>query len=759
MPPLHLDIANLSCASCVGRAERALSAIPGVAEAHVNLATHTATVTLSGASMEDVTQALAKAGYPGTPKDADAGAISEESGEASRLAWLTGIAALLTLPVFVMEMSRHFFPGAAIWWDTLMPRQAGLLIQFALTSLVMFGPGWRFFQSGIPALLHGRPEMNALVALGTLAAWGYSCVAVFVPSWLPETSREVYFEAAAVIITLILLGRFLEARAKGRTGAAIRALLKLQPGTAMVERDGIWAEHPIEAIETGDLIQLRPGERIAIDGTVFAGASFVDESMITGEPVPVEKTTGMTVTAGTLNGTGALQLRATHVGEATVLAGIVRLVTQAQGAKLPIQAQVDRVVRWFVPAVLALAALTVIIWLIWGPTLGYALVCGVSVLIVACPCAMGLAVPVSVMVGSGRAAQMGVLFRKGDGLQALSDMQMVVFDKTGTLTEGRPELTDFLTLGLSEAQQDAVLAKIAAVESLSEHPIAQAILRAAEARGLAVSEPSEFTSVTGMGAKAYVAGSDVRVGAERFMQESGIDVSGFRAEAAAMGQGGKTPFYGAIDGQVMALIGVSDRIKPSAENVVAQLQQSGLRVAMLTGDAETTAQHVADQLGISEVVSGILPDGKLEALKAWRADGTRVAFVGDGINDAPALAEADIGIAVGTGTDVAIETADVVLMSGDLAGVMRAIDVSALTMRNIRQNLFWAFAYNAALLPVAAGVLYPLWGVLLSPMLAAGAMALSSVFVLSNALRLRNQRGAAVTPKAPNPSAAVVPAQ
>ncbi len=732
------QVSDMNCASCTGRVERALADVPGVTVASVNLATETATVTWIDGMLtaSEIENHITAAGYPAKRKGADAAPIrSDKRDEATVIARLTLVAAALTLPVFLLEMCSHFIPGAAQWIDAQIGHRNSWLLQFALTSLVLAGPGNRFFRKGIPALLRGGPDMNSLVALGTFAAWSYSTVALFAPGLLPETSRAVYFEAAAVIVTLILLGRWFEARAKGQTGAAIRTLLDLQPGTAMVERDGIWAERGVETIRAGDHIQVRPGERIAVDGTVVSGGSFVDESMITGEPIPVEKLPDSAVVGGTVNGTGALFLRATAVGSDTVLAGIVRMVEEAQGSKLPIQALVDRIVMWFVPAVLCVATLSVLAWLVFGPdpALTFALVSGVSVLIVACPCAMGLATPTSVMVGSGRAAELGVLFRKGAALQSLADVDVVAFDKTGTLTEGQPELTDFATT----SDADRILGQIAAIEALSEHPIAKAITRAAAEKGIQVPPVEGFSSVTGMGARGQVEGADIMVGADRMMAQEGLDISQFTEQAAAMGQAGKTPLYAAVNGEVVALIGVADRLKPSAKPVIDALHNLGLRTALITGDNKATAHAIAAELGIDVVTAEVTPEGKVAALDALRAGGKSLAFVGDGINDAPALASADIGIALGSGTDVAIETADVVLMSGALQGVERAIDISRKTMRNIRQNLFWAFAYNTALIPVAAGVLYPVWGTLLSPMLAAGAMALSSIFVLTNALRLR----------------------
>ncbi|WP_417605084.1 heavy metal translocating P-type ATPase [Primorskyibacter flagellatus] len=736
-----LSIASMSCASCVGRVDKALAAAPGVLEVNVNLASETARVTYLEGAVEpaDLVRTATEAGYPariaGANASQDQTARKEE--EARGLARRVTLAALLALPVFILEMGSHMIPGMHGLIGRTIGHQASWLIQFALTSAVLIGPGRQFYLKGIPALLKGAPDMNSLVAVGTGAAYAYSVVATFLPGLLPEAVRAVYFEAAAVIVVLILIGRWLEARAKGRTGAAIRKLVGLQPRTARVMRDGEAVETDIDTLQSGDVIVVRPGERIAVDGEVVEGNSHIDESMITGEPAPVAKATGDPVTGGTVNGAGSLQFRATRVGADTTLAQIIRMVEEAQGAKLPIQGLVDRITLWFVPAVMALAALTVLVWLVIGPdpALTLALVAGVSVLIIACPCAMGLATPTSIMVGTGRAAEMGVLFRRGDALQGLGQVGVVALDKTGTVTEGRPELTD-LVLAEGYARAD-VLAKVAAVEGRSEHPIADAILRAAKAQGLTVSEASEFVSTTGYGVRALVDGAEVLVGADRFMTREGIDTSALVESETQLATRGRTALYAAIDGRIAAVIGVADPVKPASRAAIEALHGMGLKVAMITGDKRETAEAIARETGIDHVIAGVLPDGKVAALDALRAGSEQVAFVGDGINDAPALAHADVGIAIGTGTDVAIESADVVLMSGDLRGVVNALEVSRRTMANIRQNLFWAFGYNVALIPVAAGVLYPAFGVLLSPVLAAGAMALSSVFVLSNALRLR----------------------
>ena len=736
--PITLTVEGMTCASCVGRVDRALAAVPGVTSVNVNLATETAAVTFDDGAVDAdaIIRAATDAGYPATVAVATASQDRAErkEEEAHDLKRRVTIAAALAVPVFVMEMGGHLIPAFHMMIHNTIGTQASWVIQWVLTTLVLIGPGRQFYLRGVPALLKLAPDMNSLVAVGTGAAYVYSVIATFAPALLPDAVRSVYFEAAAVIVVLILIGRWLEARAKGRTGAAIQKLLRLQAQTARVIRDGETSDIAIEALQVGDIVLVRPGERIAVDGTVTTGDSYVDESMITGEPVPVAKTTGDTVTGGTVNGAGGFQFRTVRVGADTTLSQIIRMVEDAQGAKLPIQGIVDRITLWFVPAVMALAALTVLAWLVMGPNLTYALVAGVSVLIIACPCAMGLATPTSIMVGTGRAAEMGVLFRKGDALQALGSVTVVALDKTGTVTEGKPALTDLvLADGFDRA---AVLAQVAAVEAQSEHPIAQAILRAAHDEKLTLPPLSNFQTITGYGVRALVDGADVLVGAGRLMARENIDLGDLAMAETEIARQGRTALFAAIGGQIAAVIGVADPVKPASRAAIAALHRLGLKVAMVTGDKQETADAIAAEIGIDHVVAGVLPDGKVAALEKLRGAG-KIAFVGDGINDAPALAHADVGIAIGTGTDVAIESADVVLMSGDLRGVVNAFDISRRTMTNIKENLGWAFGYNVALIPVAAGVLYPAFGILLSPILAAGAMAMSSVFVLTNALRLR----------------------
>ena len=736
-----LGITGMHCASCTGRIEDALSATPGVLRARVNLASQEAQVDyLSDATTPgDLARVVTQAGYPAEVANAatpDAAADRRET-ETRHARRMTIIAAALTLPVFVMEMGGHVFAPLHHWINATIGQTNGWLVQCVLTTLVLIWPGREFFLRGAPALLRGAPDMNSLVALGTAAAWGFSTVALFAPVLLPEGTRAVYYEAAAVIVTLILLGRWLESRARGRTGAAIRRLIGLQPQTARIERDGEPHEVAIETVAKGDVLYVRPGERIAVDGELTEGRSYVDESMITGEPTPVEKTPGDTVVGGTINGQGALRFRATAVGGDTMLSRIIDMVEEAQGAKLPIQALADRVVRVFVPVVMGIALVTVLAWLAFGPdpALGLALVAGVSVLIIACPCAMGLATPTSIMVGTGRAAELGALFRKGDALQRLDGARVVAFDKTGTLTQGTPAVTHVSTVdGITRGD---LLRLTASAEAQSEHPIARAIETATQEADESLSHAQNMQAIGGHGLTATVEGRALVIGTARLMAKESIDTAPLSKPLAALTDRGETPVLVAIDGQIAGLIGVSDPVKPHARATIDALHEDGFKTALITGDTTATAQAIATKLGIDHVEAEVLPGEKRDAVRRLRDAFGPVAFVGDGINDAPALAEADVGLAMGTGTDVAIEAADVVLVSGDPRGAVTAMQVSRHTMRNIRQNLFWAFAYNVALIPVAAGVLYPVTGMLLSPMLAAGAMALSSVFVLSNALRLR----------------------
>lgn len=736
---IELGIQGMTCASCVGRVEKALKSVPGVVDATVNLATERATVR-GNADVTALISAVDQAGYDAKTMSAtnqDEEASLKKAAEQLTLQRDLLLATVFALPVFLLEMGSHMIPAVHEFIMNTIGMQNSWYFQFVMTTLALAIPGRRFYLKGFPALFRLAPDMNSLVAVGTAAAFGYSVIATFASHLLPEGTVNVYYEAAAVIVVLILLGRFLEARAKGRTSEAIKRLVKMQVKVAHVMRHGRFLDIPINEVQLNDLLEVHPGERVPVDGEITNGQSFVDESMITGEPIPVEKTVGSPVVGGTINQNGAFTIRATAVGEQTMLAQIIRMVELAQGSKLPIQAVVDKVTMWFVPAVMLAALLTFTGWIVYGPApaLTFALVNAVSVLIIACPCAMGLATPTSIMVGTGRGAELGILFRKGEALQRLKETRVIALDKTGTLTEGRPVLTDFeVAPGFDRGN---VLAKIASVESKSEHPIARAIVEATTADGLRLPTLTDFESVTGMGAQATVEGSMMAIGADRFMLSLGVDVSAFKETAERLSKEGKSPLYAAVDGKLAAIIAVADPVKPTTGVAISALHQLGLKVAMITGDNARTAQAIAQKLGIDEVIAEVMPEGKVEAIRRLKTAYGQLAFVGDGINDAPALAEAEVGIAIGTGADVAVESADVVLVSGNLQGVPNAIALSKATIGNIQQNLFWAFAYNTALIPVAAGVLYPAWGVLLSPIFAAGAMALSSVFVLGNALRLR----------------------
>lgn len=741
---IELAIEGMTCASCVARVEKALLKVEGVSEAQVNLATETAWVKASHSQIPALIAAVEKAGYQatvksGTDMSADShGAFQEkkanETAQLKRDLWL---AVILTAPVFILEMGSHLIPAFHHFIAHTLGTQNSWYLQFVLTTLVLIIPGRRFYQHGIPALLRLAPDMNSLVAVGTIAAYGFSCIATFFPQLLPQSTVHVYFEAAAVIVALILLGRYLEAKAKGKTSEAIQYLVGLQPKTARVQQNNHWVDLAIADVQQGMLIEIRPGEKVAVDGEVIAGQSYIDEAMISGEPLPVAKQAGDQVVGGTVNQNGTLQIKATKVGQDSVLAQIIQMIEQAQGSKLPIQAVVDKVTLWFVPAVMALAALTFMVWFLFGPepNLTYALVNAVAVLIIACPCAMGLATPTSIMVGTGRAAELGVLFRKGEALQLLQQTKVVALDKTGTLTEGKPLLTDFEVT--ADFNQQTVLQLVASVEAKSEHPIAHAIVQAAREQELELMDVTDFDSITGAGVKAQVSGQQLHIGAERLMQDLGLNVDLFRATAQKLGDQGRSPLYVAINQKLAAIIAVADPIKPTTYSAIQALHEQGLKVAMITGDHQHTAQAIAKQLKIDQVIAEVLPHEKVDAVRQLQQQYGVLTFVGDGINDAPALAQADVGMAIGTGTDVAIEAADVVLMSGNLQHVATGIGLSQATMRNIKQNLFWAFVYNIALIPIAAGVLYPFWSILLSPMFAAGAMALSSVFVVSNALRLK----------------------
>ncbi|MEO6986438.1 MAG: heavy metal translocating P-type ATPase [Paralcaligenes sp.] len=743
--PRHIDLSidGMTCASCVRRVEQALAAVPGVTQAQVNLATERARVSLdSVVPLERLLEAVQKRGY--TAHAFKTANLAQDTGQALRktkdeqtLKVNFLVAICLTLPVFVIEMGGHAYTPFHHYLLQTLGAQNIAYLQFVLATLTLAIPGRSFFTLGFKAASHLSPDMNTLVALGAGSAWLYSTISTFVPQWLPPRSVHLYYEAAAVIVTLILLGRYLEARARGKTGSAIRRLIGLQPRTARLQRGEQWIDTPIDTLKVDDIVLVRPGEKIPVDGVITSGRSYVDESMLTGESAAVLKEMGAKVAGGTLNTSGSFTVLIKHLGADTVLARIIRMVEEAQGSKLPIQSIVDRITAWFVPAVILIALGTFLLWLAIGPSpsLSYALINAVAVLIIACPCAMGLATPTSIMVATGRAADMGILFRQGQALQTLKDAKVIAFDKTGTLTYGKPALTDLhLVPGLDP---DATLAEIASIQALSEHPIALAITQAAKQKNLGLLAVTGFTAISGSGVQADTNNHHYLLGSARLMQQSGIALDSFEPIAARLGLAGKSPIYIARDGALAGVLAVADQIKESARATVQKLEQMGIKTAMITGDNSRTAQAIALQLGMTEVHAETLPENKVALLQALKRSHGTLAYVGDGINDAPALAFADVGIAIGAGTDIAIESASVVLMSEDLMAVPAAIGLSVATLRNIRQNLFWAFAYNVALIPLAAGALYPGYGILLSPVLGAAAMALSSVFVVGNALRLK----------------------
>ncbi|WP_277188608.1 heavy metal translocating P-type ATPase [Meiothermus ruber] len=745
MKELQLSVQGMTCAACVNRVERALKKVEGVAQASVNLTTERASVQYDPAvvGVAQLKRAVREAGYGvlEVERERDRAELERQAREReiTALRRSLGFSATLALPLLLLAMFPMLWGSAEMALHSLAPASVWNWVMLALATLVQFGPGRRFYRHGWAALRSRAPDMNSLVMIGTSAAYFYSLAVTVFPGLFPVHSRHVYFEASAVVITLILLGKYLEALAKGRTSEAMKRLLSLQAKTARVLKGQEELELPLDEVLPGDLIAMRPGEKVPVDGVMVAGSSYVDESMITGEPLPVAKSAGDRVIGGTLNGHGAFTFRATAVGEDTVLAQIIRLVQEAQGSKPAIQGLADRVVAVFTPIVLGIAALTAVVWLVFGgaEALSLALVNTVAVLIIACPCAMGLATPTSVVVGTGKAAEMGVLFRKGEAVQTLGEARVVALDKTGTLTQGKPMLTDLQVLpGFEETE---VLRLMASLEQNSEHPLARAIVAAAQERGLELLETVSLEALPGLGVRGQVGIYRVEVGSSRLMAELGIEIPSLPAEGQ-LAEEGKTPLYAGVNGQLAALLAVADPLKEGSVEAVRALHRQGLQVAMITGDNRHTAQALARQLGIDTVLAEVLPQGKAEAVRQLQGQGRKVVFVGDGINDAPALAQADLGIAMGKGTDVALETAEVVLISGDLRGIPNAVALSRATLRNIQLGLFWAFAYNILLIPVAAGVLYPFTGWLLSPVLAGAAMGLSSVFVLSNALRLKGFR-------------------
>jgi Cu+-exporting ATPase len=753
-----LAILDMTCASCVGRVERALTSVAGVVRADVNLATEKASVEyLSGAVTRDaLAGAVAAAGYrvaaePAATTDAtsigeaDAGEAAARAAAYRRLKLKVIVGAALSLVVFMGSMRRWFAFVPAVMAD-------GWLL-WALATPVQFWVGAQFYRGAWAALRHRTTTMNTLVAMGSSAAYLYSAAGVLFPGFFAHhgLGKPMYFDSAALIVTLVLFGRLLEARAKGQTGEAIRKLIGLQPRSARVIRGADEIDVPVAEVRHGDLVLVRPGERIPVDGVIVDGSSAVDESMLTGEPLPVTKGAGDKVVGASMNTTGSFTFRAIRVGAETALAQIIRLVEQAQGSKPPIARMADVIAGYFVPIVIGIATVTFVVWLIAGPdpALNYALLNFVAVLVIACPCALGLATPTAIMVGTGKGAENGILIRDGESLETAHRLTTVVFDKTGTITQGRPEVTDVLVCeggraggaagGPAVLSEDGLVRFAAAAERGSEHPLGAAILRAAAARGLDLPGADGFAAVPGHGIRARVEGHEIVAGNARLLAESG-EAADPRAEALVMA--GKTPVYVLVDGRLAGLLAIADPVKEGSAAAVRTLRDLGLEVVMLTGDDRRAAMAIAAQVGIASVAAEILPERKAAEIAALQRQGKRVAMVGDGINDAPALAQADIGMAIGTGTDVALEAADVTLMSGDLGGVVTAIALSRRTIQVVKQNLFWAFAYNAALIPLAAGAFYPALGILLNPIYAAAAMGLSSVSVVSNSLRLRRFRAA-----------------
>ncbi len=785
---ITLPTQGMTCASCVATVERSLKKMPGVLGADVNLATQRSTVSYvpTEVTPRELRQKIVDIGYE-SPEleaagDGEAMRDREQEARAAETAQLRReliVASVLGGLLLLLSMGPMLLGGRGMGWimDTFGSMQRYWLLQLALATPVQFYAGRRFYRHAWKAAMHGTTDMNTLVALGTTAAYGYSLAVTFFGSLFPAGTAEVYFETSAVIIALILLGRFLEARAKGQTSEAIRKLMGLRATTALLLRGGQEVEIPLAEVQVGDRLLVRPGSTVPVDGRVLEGRSAVDESMITGESLPVSKAEGDPVIGGTINKTGAFKIEATAVGTGTVLAKIIRLVEEAQGSKAPIQRLADTIASIFVPVVLGIAALTFAAWFFWGPdpALVFALVNTVAVLIIACPCALGLATPTAIMVGTGAGAAHGVLIRGGEALETAHKIDAIILDKTGTLTKGEPALTDvwveqrfvditdtavasvalpnggatssdtLLHQGSSNGQskienrKSKILRLAASAERASEHPLGAAIVAGARARNLELAEPSAFESVTGQGIAATVEGRRVLVGNARLLAAQGVDAAPLEAEAARLSGEGKTPMFVAVDGQAAGVLAVADTLKESSRRAVATLEGMGIAVWMMTGDNRRTAEAIAREVGIApeHVMAEVMPEGKAAKVRELQEAGRTVAMVGDGINDAPALAQADVGMAMGTGTDVAMEAADVTLMQGDLLKVIEAIQLSRATMRTIRGNLFWAFFYNVVGIPLAAGLFYPFFGVLLNPIFAAAAMAFSSVFVVTNSLRLR----------------------
>jgi Cu+-exporting ATPase len=736
-----LAVTGMTCASCVKTVERTLNKVPGVVEASVNLATeHASVIVVAGAARRsDLVQAIEKAGYGVIhTEDAASATDAEQDARDAEIAHqrrLVIIGAAFTIPLVVLSMARHLMHDVPFVMQTFpwLMWNGWTVIFAVLATPVMVLLGRQYIDGAVKAARNRTTNMDTLVAMGSTIAYVFSMVVLLgmILGFSNVVGTAEYFETSAAILTLITLGKYLEARAKGRTGAAIRKLLSLTPETATLLTGDTERQVPVDEVEVGDLLLVRPGERIPVDGEITDGASNIDESMITGEPLPVRKESGAAVTGATINTDGRLVIRATRVGSDTALAQIVRMVQQAQGSKAPIQRVADQVSSVFVPVVLVLAAVTFLGWLILAQApFTEAMIHAVAVLVIACPCALGLATPTAIMVGTGKAAEAGILFKSSEALEQTRALQVIALDKTGTLTQGQPSVAMVITLG--GWSENDLLQIAGSAEQGSEHPIARSIVRYAQDKGLPLTQPADFTAQSGRGLSAEVEGRRVLIGSARLMQEGDIRMSDASDAQTALQDGAYTAVWIAVDGVIAGALGVADRLKESSKQAIAELHAAGLKTVMITGDNRHNAEMIAREAGVDDVMAEVLPGGKADAVAALRASGQKVAMVGDGINDAPALAGADVGIAIGTGTDIAIETADVTLMSGDLRGVVRAVQISRMTMRTIYQNLFWAFIYNIILIPVA------MLGLLI-PMLAAGAMAFSSVFVVTNSLRLRGK--------------------
>ena len=734
---LELPIQGIECASCVQKIEKALLQTKGVTKAVVNLATEKAKVEYlpSETNLEEVKCAIESTGYkvlefePSEEIEDPERLIREREYKKLKIKFIAGL--ILGLFVF-LGSSRHWFP----WIPSFL---GNFYVLWALATPVQFWIGWQFYKGAWGAFKHRNAEMNTLIAVGTSAAYLYSVAATLFPSFF-ETGGikpEVYFDTSALIIVLILLGRLLEARAKGQTSEAIKKLMGLSPKTARVIREGKEMDIPVEEVLVGDTIIVRPGEKIPVDGIVKDGKSAVDESMITGESIPVKKKAGDEVIGATINKTGSFKFQAIKVGKDTALAQIIKLVQDAQGSKAPIQRLADVISGYFVPIVISIAIATFVIWFNFGPSpaLTFALLTFVAVMIIACPCALGLATPTAVMVGTGKGAEKGILIKGGESLETAHKLDTIVFDKTGTLTRGEPEITDIVTQ--NDYSEEEILKYAASAEKVSEHPLAEAIIKRAKEKKIELHDPKNFNAIEGHGIEAEVDGKKVLLGNLKLMQKQQIVVRNLEEKAEELAGDGKTPMYISLEGKAAGLIAVADTLKENSLQAVEKLKKLGLEVIMLTGDNRKTAEAIARKAGIDRVLPEVLPEDKVHEIKSLQSGGRRVAMVGDGINDAPALAQADVGIAIGSGTDVAMEASDITLIKGDLRGVVSAIELSKRTIKIIKQNLFWAFFYNTAGIPLAAGVLYPFFGILLNPIFASAAMAFSSVSVVSNSLRLR----------------------